>query len=190
MPQWPWWTLQVTVATCVLEEKLYTKTCPSGARVTNKTKLQTQSVNCRSHWPIIDGNDTWTAKETKQNKSPKKAKKTIAQFPQKSKKTSLWIKWALSVHLYQLKQPKKPKNNHTVSPQQEQDYLGPYLISFDATASIFDSKWDHTPLECLSGHSELCKLQLLHMNLKISRTPKLVPQGPGWHTKQNFKHKS
>ena len=83
MPQRPWWTLQVTVATCVLENQPYTKYCPSVARVTNKKKLQTQIVNWWSHWPIIDGNATWTAKVTKQNKTPKKAKKQSHSLPKK-----------------------------------------------------------------------------------------------------------
>ena len=33
----------------------------------------------------------------------------------------------------------------------------------------------HPHMECLSGHGELCKLQLLHVYLKISRTPKPGP---------------
>ena len=53
------------------------------ARVTNKTKLQTEIVNWWSHWPIIDGNAAWTAKVTKQNKTPKKAKKRLHSLPKK-----------------------------------------------------------------------------------------------------------
>ena len=73
IPQRPWWTLQVTIATCVLENQPYTKTWPCRASVTNKTKLQTQIVNCLSHWPF---NNTLPAKrgqgdKTKQNSTPK-----------------------------------------------------------------------------------------------------------------------
>jgi len=89
MPQRPWWTLQVTVAKCGLENQPYTKYCPSVARVTNKTELQTQIVNWESHWPIIDGNATWTAKVTKQNNTPRKAKKQSHSLPKNQQNTQV-----------------------------------------------------------------------------------------------------
>ena len=64
------------------------------------------------------------------------------------------------------------------------------FLSHEISSHTFFTKWYISySMECLSGHGELCKLRLLHMNLKISRTPKMVPQWPGWPTKQNFKHK-
>ena len=92
MPQRPWWTLQVTVTTSVLENQPYTKSWPWVARVTNKTKLQTQIVNCWSHWPFNNTLPTESGQgdKTKQNSTPQHPS-TTSLNPSKSPFTFIII---------------------------------------------------------------------------------------------------
>ena len=89
VPQWPGWT-------------------------TTK-KLQTPIVNWSSHWPIIDGNATWTVKVKNKTKlqtwlvgnkwNPHQQKQP--PIPRKATAQDLWLiakKW----HPYQQKQPQLP----------------------------------------------------------------------------------